>query len=199
MEVYGLTGSIGSGKSTVAELFRQRGVPVVTGDAALAQLIAPGSDGWTALLDMFGRDILSADGAIDRARLLHLLASDRANHERFTTTLEPRLLGSMSAVLSRFAAEGHPAVIVDCGQLTADNGGGLFAGIIHVQCNRETAIVRLASRNGLSSTEAERRLDSQAVRAPHRGDDLVIDNSGTVEDTRLRVEALVDQMTSATR
>ena len=191
MRVFGLTGNIGSGKSAVAAMLREAGIPVLDADRISKEVTAPGGRAYDAVVQAFGRGIVRDDGSIDRKRLGEIVFADPASRERLERITHPAILEAMKDALAGLAREGHRAAVVEATLIHESGRKGLFEAVISVTCNRETAISRLAARDGMSRREAEARLRAQMDSDRKAGaSDYVIDNSGDIESTRRQVVAL---------
>jgi len=192
MRVFGLTGNIGSGKSTVAAMLREAGIPVLDADRISRHVMtAPGGRAYDAVVQAFGRGILRDDGSIDRKRLGEIVFSDPRRRSQLEGITHPAILEAMKEALAGIEREGHRAAVVEATLIHETGRKGLFEAVISVTCDRETAISRLAARGGMSRGQAEARLHAQmdAVRKADASDYL-IDNSGTLDETRRQVVAL---------
>lgn len=160
--VVGLTGGIGSGKSTVADLFVARGVPLVDTDAIAHELTAPGGAAMPALLDAFGPAIADAAGALDRAAMRRLAFADPLARSRLEGILHP-LIRSLSA--QRCQAAAAPYVILAV-PLLVESGSyrERCQCILVVDCPESLQIERVMARSGLSVEEARAILAAQASR-----------------------------------
>jgi dephospho-CoA kinase len=191
MRVFGLTGNIGSGKSTVGAMLREAGIPVLDADRISREVTAPGGRAYDAVVQAFGRGIVRDDGSIDRKRLGEIVFADPASRERLEKITHPAILEAMKEALAGIEREGHRAAVVEATLIHESGRKGLFEAVISVTCDRETAISRIAARGGLSRGQAEARLRAQ-MDAGRKADasDYVIDNSGTLDETRRQVVAL---------
>jgi dephospho-CoA kinase len=113
MRVFGLTGNIGSGKSTVAAMLRESGIPVLDADRISREVTAPGGRAYDAVVRAFGREILGDDGAIDRKRLGEIVFADPASRVRLERITHPAILEAMKEAIAGIEREGHPAVVVE--------------------------------------------------------------------------------------
>jgi dephospho-CoA kinase len=191
MRVFGLTGNIGSGKSTVAAMLREAGIPVLDADRISREVTAPGGRAHDAVVQAFGRGIVLDDGSIDRKRLGEIVFSDPASRERLERITHPVILEAMKEAIAGIEREGHRAAVVEATLIHESGRKGLFEAVISVTCDRETAISRLAARGGMSRNHAEARLRAQMDAGRKAGaSDYVIDNSGDLESTRRQVVAL---------
>jgi dephospho-CoA kinase len=192
MRVFGLTGNIGSGKSTVAAMLRDAGIPVLDADRISRDVTAPGGRAYDAVVQAFGRGILRGDGSIDRKRLGEIVFSDTGSRERLERITHPAIFGAMKEAIAGIERGGHRAAVVEAALIHESGKKGLFEAVISVTCDRETAISRLAAREGMSRSRAEARLRAQMDADRKAGaSDYVIDNSGDVESTRRQVDAIV--------
>lgn len=191
MKVYGLTGNIGSGKSTVAAMLRRAGIPVLDADRIAREVTAPGGRAHDAVVREFGREILLPDGTIDRRRLADIVFSDPPRRSRLEALTHPAILEAMKEALDGLSREGHSAAIVEAALIHESGAKGLFDAVISVRCDEETQLRRLLARGGMSAEQALARLRAQmdAERKAGRSDH-VIDNSGGVEETLAQVERL---------
>ncbi len=187
-----MTGNIGSGKSTVAAMLREAGIPVLDADRISREVTAPGGRAYDAVVQAFGKGIVQDDGTIDRKRLGEIVFSDPGLRERLEGITHPAILEMMKEAIAGIEREGHRAAVVEAALIHESGRKGLFEAVISVTCDRETAISRLAARDGMSRGQAEARLRAQmdAVRKADASD-YVIDNSGEMKETRRQVVALV--------
>jgi dephospho-CoA kinase len=188
MRVYGLTGNIGSGKSTVASMFREAGIPVLDADRIAREVTAPGSPAYRDVVEEFGAGILGADGAIDRGRLAELVFSDPSRRARLERITHPAILSAMKESLARLEREGHAVAIVEAALIHESGRKGLLSAVISVRCDPPVALRRLAGRGGMTREQAEARASAQMdPEEKARASDYVIDNSGDLDSTRRQV------------
>jgi len=192
MRVFGLTGNIGSGKSAVAAMLREAGIPVLDADRISREVTAPGGRAYDAVVRAFGRRILRQDGTIDRKRLGEIVFADPRLREQLEAITHPAILEAMKEAIAGLEREGHRAAVVEATLIHESGRKGLFEAVISVACDGETAISRLAARDGMSRNDAEARLRAQMDPERKAGaSDYVVDNSGSMEETRRQVVALV--------
>jgi dephospho-CoA kinase len=191
MRIFGLTGNIGSGKSAVAAMLREAGIPVLDADRISREVTAPGGRAYDDVVQAFGGEIVREDGTIDRKRLGEIVFADPASRERLERITHPAILEAMKEAIAGIGREGHRAVVVEATLIHESGRKGLFDAVISVTCDRETAISRLAARDGMSRVQAEARLRAQMDADRKAGaSEYVIDNSGGIESTRRQVVAL---------
>jgi len=191
MRIFGLTGNIGSGKSTVAAMLREAGIPVLDADRISREVTAPGGRAYDAVVQAFGGGIVRDDGSIDRKRLGEIVFSDPSLRARLEAITHPAILEAMQEAIAGIARDGHRAAVVEATLIHETGRKGMFEAVISVTCDRETAISRLAARDGMSRRQAEARLRAQMDADRKAGaSDYVIDNAGDIESTRRQVVAL---------
>ena len=188
-----MTGNIGSGKSTVAAMLREAGIPVLDVDRISKEVTAPGGRAYDAVVQAFGRGIVRDDGSIDRKRLGEIVFADPRLRSQLEAITHPAILEAIKEALSGIEREGHRIAVVEATLIHESGRKGLFEAVISVSCDRETAISRLAARDGMSRAQAEARLRAQMPADLKAGaSDHLIDNSGDIESTRRQVVALIE-------
>ena len=175
----------------MAAMLREAGIPVLDADRISKEVTAPGGRAYDAVVQAFGRGIVLDDESIDRKRLGEIVFSDPASRERLERITHPAILEAMKEAIAGIEREGHRAAVVEATLIHESGRKGLSEAVISVTCDRETAISRLAARDGMSRTQAEARLRAQMDADRKAGaSDYVIDNSGDIESTRRQVVAL---------
>lgn len=184
--IVGLTGGIGSGKSTVADLFVEQGAALVDTDAIAHELTASGGDAIPALSDAFGRQILAGDGSLDRSAMRHLVFSDPGARTRLEGILHP-LIRRISA--ERCQAATGPYVILAV-PLLVETGSyrERCQRIVVVDCPETLQIERVMARSSLTANEVRAIMATQATRTQRLAiaDDVII-NDKTHENLRNQV------------
>jgi len=189
--VIGLTGSIGSGKSTVLQVFRDLGLPCSDADTLARQVVMPGSEGLGEIVQAFGPQVLQADGALDRRQLASLVFNDHDARTRLEGIIHPRVRTAELEFIRSHAT--YPAVVLDVPLLFESGFDALCDYCVTVTVSDATRRHRLALRSDrLSDAEIERRLAAQWPQERKvAASDAVIDNDGTQHDTRRQVHALL--------
>ena len=182
----GLTGGIGSGKSTVSALLAERGAQVVDADVLAREAVAPGSAGLAAIVADFGEGVLTADGALDRPALAAVVFGDPAARARLDGIVHPLV---RSRAVELIGAMPDDAVVVQDIPLLVETGqAGAFDLVLVVEADLETRVARLVQR-GLREADARARIAAQATDEQRRAvADVVLDNSGTPEALAAQVE-----------
>lgn len=185
----GLTGGIACGKSTVAGMFGELGVPVVDADQLARDVVAPGTDGLMAVVEAFGPEFLLADGSLDRDKLGALVFADDEARRRLNGILHPRIQQASMAALASLQGHNSPYLLYDAALLVENGLHRMFPALVVVRADRATQLARLRERDGLSPQQAEARIEAQLpVDAKVAVADYVIDNDASLEATRAQVE-----------
>jgi dephospho-CoA kinase len=186
--ILGLTGSIATGKSTVAKLFLSAGIPVVDVDLGARAVVLPGAPGLADIIDHFGEAYLLPDGTLDRKRLGALIFSDREKRKELDALLKERINDWIQAEKERYISEGHNLIVLDIPLLYEGGYEDSCDAVMVVYVPEELQLQRLMSRNHLDEDEATRRMQSQlSIEKKKELADFVIDNSGTIEETEKQV------------
>jgi dephospho-CoA kinase len=182
----GLTGGIGSGKSTVAALLAQRGARVVDADRIAREVVEPGTPGLAAVVAEFGDGVLTADGALDRPALAAVVFGDPAARARLDAVVHP-LVRARAAELVE-AAPPDAVVVQDVPLLVETGQAGSYDLVLVVETDLETRVARLGER-GLAAEDARARIASQATDEQRRAvADVVLRNDGDRAELEAQVE-----------
>lgn len=195
MRVLGLTGGIGTGKSLVAGMIREAGIPVVDADRISREVLEPGTPAHAEVVGRFGPEIVDPSGRIDRKRLGGIVFSDPERRALLESIVLPRIRAGIDEALARLDSEGCPAAFVEAAMILENRREGFFESILCVWCDLPTQLRRIMERDGVSREEAMRRISSQMDASEKaRRSDRVIDNSGAPGETRARVEELLAEL-----
>jgi dephospho-CoA kinase len=187
----GLTGGIGSGKSTVARRFASLGALVVDSDALAQALTAPGGAAIPTIAAAFGADMIAADGAMDRARMRALVFAQPAERQRLEAILHP-MIGDATRAQATRAGAGQ-SVVFDVPLLTeSGTWRGRVDRIVVVDCLESTQVARVVQRSGWTADAVERTIAQQATRAQRRAiaDAVIFNESLTIVQLEAEVDAL---------
>jgi dephospho-CoA kinase len=197
MRCFGLTGGIGTGKSTVAGMFREEGLEVVDADRVAREVTAPGRRAYEEIVRRFGRGILLRDGRIDREKLGHIVFSDPGKRAELEEITHPEIAGGIAAELRRLESEGRDVAIVEAALLHEAGRRSRFEAVIAVRCGKAEQVRRLVERDGISEEQALQRISAQMdPDEKARLSEHVIDNSGDLASTRAQVRALAERIKS---
>lgn len=176
----GLTGGIGSGKSTVSALLAARGATVIDADAIVRELQQPGQPVFAAMVEAFGPGIVAADGTLDRQAVADQVFTDDDARRRLNEIVHPAVGEEIARRLAEAAAT-DGVVVLDV-PLMVESGRGGYAGLIVVDCPPEVAVRRLVEQRGLREDDARARMAVQVSREERLAlADVVVDNSGDLD------------------
>lgn len=203
MYLAGLTGGIGSGKSTVAARLAQLGAHVIDADAVAREVVEPGTPGLADIVARFGPDIVTADGALDRAALADVVFGDAEQRAALNAITHPRIGARIAEVIAGHAAaeasEPEPRIVVVDHPLLIETGqADGFPAVIVVLAPVEVRIARLVEHRGMAAADARARLETQASDAERRAVAThVIDNDGSLASLHEQVDAVHAELRAA--
>jgi dephospho-CoA kinase len=183
----GLTGGIGSGKSAVSSRLAARGAVLIDSDVLAREVVAKGTDGLAEVVAEFGDDVLTAAGDLDRPALGRIVFGDEPARRRLEAIVHPRVRARAAEIEAQAADD---AIVVHDIPLLVETGqADHFDLLLVVDVPVEVQVERLTSQRGMSDEEANRRIASQASREQRlAAADLVVDNSGTLQDLDRRID-----------
>jgi dephospho-CoA kinase len=195
MILVGLTGGIGSGKSTVSAALAERGALIVDADAIAREVQAPGSPVLAKLAERFGSDVLQADGALDRPALASIVFSDPDALKDLNAIVHPAI-GAETNRRVLAACDTDRVVVLDIPLLTENPRPGL-QGIVVVDVPEDTQVERLVRFRGFDEADARARIAKQASREQRLATaSFVVDNSGDLDALAPQIEALWQWLTA---
>lgn len=194
----GLTGGIGSGKSTVAQMLVKLGAALIDADAIGRQLMQPGQSVFAEVVRAFGQGVLAEDGTLDRAALASLIFADESKREQLNGIVHPAIRVEAQRQRSEaFERLGERGIIVEDIPLLVETGQAKrFDGVIVVEVNRAERLRRLVELRGMERSDALARIRAQASDEARRAvATWLIDNSGSLEKTEEQVQAVYGKIT----
>ncbi|MED5078370.1 dephospho-CoA kinase [Geobacillus stearothermophilus] len=190
----GLTGGIASGKSTVSAMMRELGLPVIDADEAARAVVRPGEEAYRQIVAAFGPGILRADGEIDRAKLGAIVFNDEQQRKVLNAIVHPAVRKKMLAEKEAHIRSGAKTVVLDIPLLFESGLTHWVDKVLVVYVDDDIQLRRLMARNGFTEEEALARIRSQWPMAEKvKRADAVIDNNGTIEETRRQLLAILHQ------
>ena len=188
MLVVGLTGGIGSGKSTVSRLLADRGAVIVDADAINHEVQEPGTPAFAAIVERFGPGIVAADGTLDRAAVADIVFADPDALADLTKIVHPAI-GAEIARRMTALADTDAVVVLDVPLMVESSRGYPVAGLLVVDVDPEVALRRVVEQRGMREADVRARMANQATRDQRLARaDRVIDNGGTLADLERQVD-----------
>jgi dephospho-CoA kinase len=192
MDIYGLTGGIGSGKSAAAAIFEECGIPVVSADELSRIVVTPGSEGLAAVVAAFGEGVLTPGGELDRRKLGAAVFKDPSQRVRLEGILHPRIRDSFQDVLTALEATGQNLVVYEVPLLFENNLEKQMKAVILVSAPEDQRIARVMARDKLSADDVRARMAAQMDDQTRRSKaQHVLENDGDLEHLRAQVETLL--------
>ncbi|MGH7262819.1 MAG: dephospho-CoA kinase [Candidatus Rokuibacteriota bacterium] len=181
----GLTGGVGTGKSMVSRMFRELGCLIIDADLLAREVVEPGEPAYDKIVAEFGRQILEADGRIDRKKLGALVFADPAKRKRLEEFTHPEIRQRQAGILAELMTEAFEGIVIFDAALLVEAGGAKnIDRLVVVYASEPVQLRRLTLRDDISPAEAREKIRSQMplslkVKQAH----YVVDNSGTREET----------------
>ena len=195
MDIYGLTGGIGSGKSAAAAYFEDCGIPVVSADELSRVVVTPGSEGLSAVVAAFGEGVLSPQGELDRRKLGAVVFKDPTARVRLEGILHPRIRDTFQDVLAALEATGNSMVVYEVPLLFENNLEKQMKAVILVSAPEAQRVARVIARDTLSADDVRARMAAQMddtnrrARATH-----VLENDGDLDHLHAQIDALLAKL-----
>jgi dephospho-CoA kinase len=195
--IYGLTGGIATGKSTVANMLRELGAYIIDADQVSRQVVEPNQLGAKRIQKHFGSELFTIDGQLKRDKLAQIIFRDSKARYQLNDLLHPLIMKEMQRQTDEILKQVPDALIIwDIPLLFEENLTNFVQKVIVVYVPQEVQRVRLQSRNNLNQEEVESRIQSQlSIEEKKSLADYLIDNSGTVQQTKRQVVALWNHLT----
>ncbi len=196
MLMVGLTGGIGSGKSTVARMFKNEEAYVIDFDHLACLVVEPDKPAWRDIIEYFGPEILSPDGKLNRSALAELVFSDEKSRKALERFTHPRIFEEGDALINAIKRKDPSSVVImDIPLLFEFDLNKRFDKIILVYVTIAIQIERVVKRDGLSTEEVEKRLNAQIPIEEKRAlSDYIIGNEGSINETRDQVRKVVHEL-----
>ncbi len=193
MHLFGLTGGIASGKSSVAARFRARGLPVIDADRVAREVVEPKTPGFEEVVARFGQELVLPDGTLDRKALGARVFEDDAARRDLNAILHPKIAARTMEHAAKLAAAGHRLACYEAALLVENGVADAFRPLVVVAAPEAAQAARAAARDAQSIAEAELRIRAQMPLADKvRAADFVIDNDGTPADLEAKADVTLD-------
>ncbi|MCM3387504.1 dephospho-CoA kinase [Ureibacillus chungkukjangi] len=190
--IIGLTGSIASGKSTVANMLKEYGLPIVDADVVARLVVEPGTSTLQKIVEAFGEDALTEDGAMNRQKIGAIIFNDEVKRKVLNGIIHPAIRQEMLRQRDEHVENGEKTVVMDIPLLFESKLQHFVEKILVVSVSEETQLKRLMERNQLSEGDAKARIQTQlSLSVKEQGADAVINNNGTIEETAQQLETIL--------
>ena len=185
----GLTGGIGSGKSAVSRMFRDLGCLIIDADLLAREVVEPGERAYAKIVAEFGKQVLDADGQVDRKKLGAMVFGDAAKRKRLEEFTHPEIRQRQAGILAELITEGFEGIaIFDAALLVETGGAKTMDRLVVVYADEATQLRRIMLRDAIPEAEAIQKIRSQMpLSEKAKQAHYVVDNSGTREETERRV------------
>lgn len=191
----GLTGGIGAGKSTVAEMLADHGALIIDADAISRELVEPGEPALHLLVEEFGTNIIRPDGSLDRGALASRAFADEDGTARLNAVMHPLIRAETQRRLADAEEQGAEIIVYDMPLLVETGQAELVDIVVVVDVPVELQVVRATGLRGLEEADVRRRIAAQATRDERLSiADVVIENSGDRWETQRQVDKLWEQL-----
>lgn len=193
--VVGLTGGIASGKTTVAKMFAELGIPVVDADDLAREVVEPGTPGLDAIVEAFGSEVLDEEGRLDRKKVGDLVFEDEAARVKLNEILHPRIGAAGAEHIASYDDHEAPYVVYEAALLVETGAHSAFPALVVVSADEAVQRLRLIARDGYTVQEANARIESQLpLSRKVAAADFVVTNNGDLEGTRRQVGEIHQQL-----
>lgn len=182
--IIGLTGSIASGKSTVSEMLKNEGYPIIDADLVARLVVEPGTETLEQIRQAFGSEVISVDGTMNRAKVGEIIFNDPVSRKTLNDIVHPAIRQEMLKQRYELLEQGFKTIIMDIPLLFESRLQYLVDKILVVSVTEENQLKRLVERNGFTEKEARARINSQLpMSVKEDGADAVVYNNGSLEET----------------
>ncbi|MFF3101504.1 dephospho-CoA kinase [Viridibacillus arvi] len=190
--IIGLTGSIASGKSTVAEMLKELNLPIIDADLVARVVVEPGTETLKQIVEAFGEEVLQDDGTLNRTKLGDIIFHEPAARKTLNDIIHPAIRQEMLRQRDELLENGAKDIVMDIPLLFESRLQHFVEKILVVSVTEETQLKRLMERNNLSEKDAKARISSQLpLSEKEKGADAVIYNNKSLESTREQLQKIL--------
>ncbi len=193
VHLFGLTGGIASGKSAVGARFRERGLPVIDADTLARDVVAAGTPGLAEVVQAFGDGVLLPDGGLDRKAVAAIVFGDDTKRKQLNAILHPRITALTLVRAEELRQKGEPLACYEAALLVENGVADAFRPLVVVSAPEEVQVARAAARDHATPDEARARIRAQMpLEQKVKLADLVIENTGTLDELRAAADRALD-------
>ena len=180
MLIVGLTGGVGSGKSTVANLFAQHDIPIIDADVIARDLVTKNASAYHDIIDHFGKDVVNENGELNRRALRDIIFANKSERLWLEALLHPKIKLQIQDDLGQLVGEEHPYVIVVIPLLVESGPYTFLHRILVIDCEKQQQVQRLMTRDNISESDAKAMLRSQVTQQQRLdvADDVIKNDAG---------------------
>ncbi|MDT8859429.1 dephospho-CoA kinase [Alkalihalobacillus sp. MEB130] len=190
----GLTGGIASGKSTVSKMIQAKGIPIIDADQIAREVVEPGTKALQLISEHFGQGVLNEDGTLARKKLGAIIFEQPKERDILNQIVHPAVRNRMNELKDQYIHEGHQTIVFDIPLLYESDLFSLVDKVLLVFVDEATQLLRLVARDQAGESDARRRISSQIpLKQKRKRADAIIDNSGTIEETKNQLETIFRQ------
>lgn len=191
----GLTGGIASGKSTADEFFKKKKIPIIDSDLIAHKIMEIGQNGYKAVVDYFGTDILNDDQTINRRKLGGIVFNDKAKLKKLNELTHPLVHQEIKQQMAQYRANQEKLVVIDVPLLFESGFESLCNGVLVISITPELQIERLMKRNDFTKKEAIARINNQMpLSEKEKRATYVVANTGTIDDLEKKLSDLLQEI-----
>lgn len=191
----GLTGGIASGKSTADEFFKKKKIPIIDSDLIAHKIMEIGQNGYKAVVDYFGTDILNDDQTINRRKLGGIVFNDKAKLKKLNELTHPLVHQEIKQQMARYRANQEKLVVIDVPLLFESGFESLCNGVLVISITPELQIERLMKRNAFTKKEAIARINNQMpLSEKEKRATYVVANTGTIDNLEKKLSDLLQEI-----
>ena len=193
--VVGLTGGIACGKSTVADMFADLGIPVVDADDLAREVVEPGQQGLQMIVDEFGKGVLDESGRLDRKKVGEMVFNDEGARTTLNAIMHPLIGAAGAKHMMAYQDDPAPYLLYEAALLVETRAYEAFSALIVVSAEESIQRLRLVARDGFTPAEANARIESQLpIEQKAAVADYVVTNNGDLDSTRQQVAAIHEEL-----
>lgn len=190
--IIGLTGSIASGKSTVSNMLKALGYPIIDADIVARVVVEQGTKTLKMITEVFGQEVIAEDGSLNRGKLGEIIFSSPSKRKQLNDIIHPAIRAEMLRQKEQLLKDGHPTIIMDIPLLFESKLQSYVEKILVVTVTEEMQLERLMARNNFTLEEAKARIQSQLpLSIKEKEADAVIYNNGTLESTEQQLRKIL--------